>query len=173
MFADEEMPHTAGDGGGTEGNLPIALPLFAVQLQNIIPLEVVARRFPSVTSDVLKPPTEQGSQPQVQLNIEEPAIEPVKLQAQVAMDVHVSSTDLPYAFEISLKLLGLFTYAADYEVELVRSFLRQGTLSVMLPVARDMLMNLCAQLQVPLIVLPLVQLAPPPVPDAGAEQASQ
>lgn len=48
MFADEEMLHTEGDGARTEGSLPIALPHFAVQLQNIIPLEVVARRLPSV-----------------------------------------------------------------------------------------------------------------------------
>jgi hypothetical protein len=173
MFADEEMPHTLGDEGSTEGSLPIALPLFAVQIQNIIPLEVVARRFPSVTSDISVSPSGQGSQPQVQLNIEEPVIETEKLQAQVAMNVLVSSFEMPYAFEITLKLLGLFTYAAEYDVELVRIFLRQGTLSVMLPVARDLLMNLSAQLQVPLIVLPLVQLAPPPVPEAGAEQASQ
>jgi preprotein translocase subunit SecB len=173
MFADEERPPTSGDGGSREGSLPIALPLFAVQLQNIIPLEVVARRFPSVISGVPTSLSGQGSQPQVQLNIEEPSIEAEKLQAQVAMDVHVSSTDLSFSFEISLKLLGFFTFAADYDVEFVRTFLRQGTLSVMLPVARDLLMNLCAQLQVPLIVLPLVQLAPPPVPDAGTEQATQ
>jgi hypothetical protein len=69
MFADEERPPTSGDGGSREGSLPIALPLFAVQLQNIIPLEVVARRFSSVTSDMSVSPSGQGSQPQVQLNI--------------------------------------------------------------------------------------------------------
>lgn len=163
MFADEEMSHVVEEEGNVVGGLPIALPLFAVQPQNIIPLEIIARRFPSAASSVSFPSSEQANPPPVQLNmtIEEPVIEAEKLQAQVAMNVQALSTEQPFAFEISLKLLGLFTYTREYDVERVRTFLRQGTLSVMLPIARDMLMNLSAHLQVPLIVLPLVQLAPP------------
>lgn len=162
MFADEEMSHAVEEEGDRVGSWPMALPLFAVQLQNIVPLEIIARRFPSVTNAPLPSP-EQGNPPQVQLNInmEEPVIEAEKLQAQVAMNVQALSTEQPFVFEISLKLLGLFTYTREYDVERVRAFLRQGTLSVMLPIARDMLMNLSAHLQVPLIVLPLVALAPP------------
>lgn len=172
MFADEGLSQAPEDENSATGNWPIALPLFAVQLRNIIPLDITARRFPSATPDAPVSPPDQGSPPNVQLNIEEPVIETEKLQAQVVMNVQVLSTGQPYAFEISLKLLGSFTYAPEYDVERVRTFLRQGTLSVMLPVARDLLMNLSAHLQVPLIVLPLVQLAPPPVTETGGEYAS-
>ena len=162
MFADEAVPQGTEEDVKAEGNQPIALPLFAVQLQNIVPVEVIAKRFLSISSDMSEFSAEQMQPPNVQLNLEEAIIEPEKQLAQVVMNVQALSAEQPFAFEISLKLLGLFTYTREYEVERVRTFLRQGTLSVMLPFARNLLMNLSSQLQVPLIVLPLVQLAPPP-----------
>jgi len=173
MFADEAVPQGTEEDINAKGKQPIALPLFAVQLQNIVPIEVIARRFLSVSPDSLATPVEQMQPPNVQLNLEEPVIESEKQQAQVVMNVQALSVDQPFAFEISLKLLGLFTYKQEYRVERVREFLRQGTLSVMLPFARNLLMNLSGQLQVPLIVLPLVQLAPSPANESTSEHAPQ
>ena len=149
---------------------PIPLPLFAVQLQNILPVEIVAKRFPE---DIATSPLGQMNPPNAQLNIGEPEIDSETQQAQVLMEIKVEPIDEPRQFEISIKLLGLFTYSPEYSLEGVRQFLQQGSLSVLLPSARELLLSLSTRLQIPLIVLPLVQLAPPPAPDIQAEDTPQ
>jgi len=108
--------------------------------------------------------------PAIELNLEEPIIKNDTQQAQINMNIHVHSTDSPPLFEISLKLAGLFTYNANYNQETVLQFLRFGSLSVMLPFARELLLSICIRLQMPLIALPLIELAPPPT-DTKAEDA--
>lgn len=151
---------------------PLALPLFAVQLQNIVPIEIVARRFPGNENSVALSTDTQINPPAVQLNLEEPLLISETHQAQLHFNVQVLSKDIPPLFEISLKLAGLFTYDANYDQEQVRQFLRLGSLSVILPFARELLLSMCTRLQIPLIALPLIQLAPPPT-DTQAQDASQ
>ncbi len=173
MLSEQEGSHGLSESANPPGSQPISLPLFAVQLHNIIPVEVIAKRFLATTTDSAVSAPEQFNPPNVQLAIEEPIIQSESQQAQVLMNVQVISTDEPFRFEISLKLLGLFTYRHDYEVERVRTFLQQGTLSVMLPVARELLMSLSSRLQIPPIVLPLIQLAPPPISESRSENTAQ
>lgn len=166
MSSQETSPDNMGEDVSTPANQPIALPLFAVQLQNIFPVEIVARRFPTTTTLLQD---EQFVSPDAQLTIEEPTIQTETQQAHVSMNVQVLSTKGPYPFEISLKLTGQFTYREDYDLDLVRQFLKQGSLSVMLPTARELLISLSSRLQVPPIVLPLIQLAPPPASEVKRE----
>ena len=141
---------------------PFSLPLFAVQLQNMVPIEIIARRLPGNENSVVLSPATQINPPAVQLNQEEPLLNNETHQAQVLFNIQVLSNDMPPLFEVSLKLAGLFTYDANYDQKMVRQFLRLGSLSVMLPFARELLLSICTRLQIPLIALPLVQLAPPP-----------
>ncbi len=163
---------TSAEGNARPGIQPFALPLFAVQLQNIVPIEIVARRFPGNKNSIALSTDTQINPPGVQLNLEEPILLDEVHQAQVLFNIQVLSNDLPPLFEISLKLGGVFTYDANYDQELVRQFLRLGSLSVMLPFARELLLSMCTRLQIPLIALPLIQLAPPPT-DIHAEGVPQ
>ncbi len=173
MPSEQEGSHSDSESANASGSQPTPLPLFAVQPQNIIPVEIIAKRFLTTTTDSAVPLPEQFTPPNVQLAIEEPTIQAESRQAQVLMNVQVLSTSEPFSFEISLKLLGLFAFTHDYDLEFVRAFLQQGALSVMLPIARELLMSLSSRLQVPLIMLPLVQLAPPPVAEAKPKDADQ
>lgn len=170
----EQYESLGGDeSANASGNQPISLPLFGVQPQNIIPVEIIAKRFFTPLTDSAVPLPEQFAPPSVQLALEEPTIQSEGQQAQVLMNVQVLSTTEPFRYEISLKLLGLFAFMPGYDVEFVRAFLQQGALSVMLPVARELLMSLSSRLQVPLIMLPLIQLTPSPVGEAKPEDADQ
>lgn len=164
MSSDNSMEQgtTSSEGNVQPAVQPIALPLYAVQLINVVPIEIAARRFPSKENSAILSTDTQINPPTVQLNLEEPLIFNEIHQAQALFSIHVLSTDMPPLFEISLKLASLFTYDANYEQELVRQFLRQGSLSVVLPFARELLLSVCTRLQIPLIALPLIQLAPPP-----------
>ncbi len=173
MPSEQEGSSGGSESANASGSQPTALPLFAVQPQNIIPVEIIAKRFFPTTTDSAVPSPEQFTPPNVQLAIEEPTIQSESQQAQVLMNVQVLSTTEPFRFEISLKLLGLFAFTHDYDLEFVRAFLQQGALSVMLPVARELLMSLSSRLQVPLIMLPLIQLAPSPGAEAKPEDADQ
>lgn len=139
------------------------LPLlpFAVQLQNIVPVEIVAKRFPvnfdAASVGVISPSTN--------LNLAEIAINTEMRHAQVSLEVQVEFPAEPQLFEIYFKLIGSFTYTQEYSPETVQQYLQQGSLSVMLPSARELLLSLCTRLQVPMIVLPLIQLAPFPDTD--------
>lgn len=153
---------TSSEQSAQPGIQPYSLPVFAVQLQNVVPVDILARRLPANKSSFTLSPDAQISPPAVQVNLEEPALNSESRQAQVLMNIQVLSTDVPPLFEISLKLAGLFTYDPNYGEEQVIQFLRLGTLSVMLPFARELLLSICNRLQMPMIALPLIQLAPPP-----------
>src|SRR5579859_3303191 len=98
---------TTPESSSPSGVQPIPLPLFAVQLQNILPIEIVAKRFPE---DIATSPPGQMNPPNAQLNIGEPEIDSETRQAQVLMEIKVEPVGEPHLFEISIKLIGLFTY---------------------------------------------------------------
>lgn len=162
MFSDlPSDPHIEETAPPDSQQLPL-LP-FAIQLQNILPIEIVARRFPvDIAVDLASVVTSNVS---TQLTLGGLGINPEISQAQIQLELKVDFPHEPRLFEISFKLLGIFSYTRDYEPEKVEFFLRQGSLSVMLPSARELLLSLCTRLQVPMVVLPLIQLAPPPSSD--------
>ncbi len=136
-----------------------------VQLQNIFAIEIIAKRFPVIMPSVINT--------QTNLNLEDMQVFQESLQAQVILNVQVGFKDEPRPFEISFKLVGIFTYTSEYNVETVRQFLEQGSLGIMLPFARELLLNLCTRLQVPSLILHMVQLTFSPTIATGKEDASQ
>jgi hypothetical protein len=68
------------------GTQPFPLPLFAAQLQNIVPVDIVALRFPGSTDNISLSPDAKIGSPTVQLNIEEPLLNSEMQQAQVVMN---------------------------------------------------------------------------------------
>ncbi len=166
MLSDQPNKHTKEESPSPAIQHIPTMP-FAVQLQDIVPVEIVARRrFPV---EMVGPAIETATH----LNIGEPIINPETLQAQILLEAQIGLSDASHPFEISLKLAGLFSYASEYNPEMVRQFLQQGSLSIMLPSVRELLLSLCTRLQIPQIMLPLVQLAPPPTADAKAETTTQ
>lgn len=137
---------------------PISLLPFAVQLQNIFPVEIRVKRFPMDQAIDL---ASVVSTAHTRLNLSDLGIQQETLRAQIHLEIHVSFPLEPPPFEIFFKLVGIFSYTQEYPPEMVQYFLQQGSLSVMLPYARELLLNLCTRLQIPMIVLPLVQLTPP------------
>src|SRR5437763_13045596 len=101
---------------------------FAVQLKNIFPVEINARRFPV---EIVHAPTVQLSTSDIQIDEENH-----RAQSILELKVHYSSETRPY--EISCKMVGEFIYTENYEAEKVYQFLEQGSLSVMLPFAREL-----------------------------------
>lgn len=156
MFSDqtdEHLPEKTPPSGTQQ--LPL-LP-FAVQLQNIFPVEIAVKRFPTEKAiDIAS----VISTAHTQLNLGDLSIDPEILQAQIHLEVRVSFPHEPRLFEIYFKLVGIFSYTQEYSLEMVQYFLQQGSLSVMLPSARELLLSLCIRLQIPMVVLPLVQLSP-------------
>ena len=130
MPSEQEGSHSGSESANASGSQPTPLPLFAVQPQNIIPVEIIARRFFTPSTDSAIPLPEQFAPPSVQFTLEEPTIQSEGQQAQILMNVQVLSTNEPFRYEISLKLLGLFAFKQEYAVEFVRAFLQQGALSV-------------------------------------------
>jgi hypothetical protein len=131
---------------------------FAVQLQNIFPVEIKAKRFPI---DKVIDMASVVSTAHTHLNLSDLSIDTESLLAQIHLEVSVRFPQEPRLFEIYFKLVGIFSYSQNYESEMVQQFLRQGSLGVMLPSARELLLSLCTRLQVPMVVLPLIQLASP------------
>src|SRR5260370_7352831 len=160
MPSEQEGSPGSSESANASGSQPTQLPLFAVQPQNIFPVEIIAKRFLTTTTDSAVSLPEQFTPPNVQLAIEEPTIQAESRQAQVLMNVQVLSTSEPFRFEISLKLLGLFAFTHNYNLEFFRAFLQQGALSVMLPFASNYLTTLSSRLHIPLILLPLIHLTP-------------
>ncbi len=101
MLSEQEGSHGMSESANPPGSQPIALPLFAVQPHNIIPVEIIAKRFLATTTDSAVSAPEQFNPPNVQLAIEEPIIQSESQQAQVLMNVQVISTDEPFKFESS------------------------------------------------------------------------
>lgn len=130
---------------------PISLSRFAIQLQNVVPLEIVAKRFP----------LEMGTNPQVnlQINIDGIHIDSSTSQAQTILNVNIEPE--PRSFELFIKIVGLFSYSPNYSLEEVQQYLRHGSISVLLPFARELATSLCTRLQIPIVMLPLIQLADP------------
>jgi len=131
---------------------PIYFLPFDVQLQNTFCIEILARRYP----------VDIATMPHVHVSLEEAQVDLQSSQAQVTLHIQTVSDDYPPPFDISFKLLGLFSYSENYHEEEVRLFLEQGSLSILLPFARELLFSICARLQVPPMILTLVQLAPHP-----------
>jgi preprotein translocase subunit SecB len=145
------------DKGTTSSSIkPIALQTFAVQMIDIFPVEIVARRFPVAVQNISAPIS-------VQFNIADLGVNPENLQAQVTLDVKVASNGEPGLFEIQFKLVAIFTYSPEYTQEMVGQFLHQGSLSLMLPFARELVLSLSTRLRLPPIILSLVQLSSPSV----------
>jgi len=137
-----------------QAQLPLPLVPAPVQLQNIFALEIIAKRFPVIIPSVINT--------QSNLNLEDIQVLQETLQAQVILNVQVEFKEEPRPFEISFKLAGIFTYPLEHNVELVRKFLEQGSLSILLPFARELLVSLCTRLQVPPLFLQMIQVTPPP-----------
>lgn len=160
MEIDKPEDHTEEDKNSGEsapvGVQEITLLPFAVQVYNIFPIEITAKRFPVDIGDL-------ALSPNINLNLQEPIINAEALRAQAVLDVQVGFSQEPHPFYISFKIAGLFTYEPQYETNKLRQFLKQGSLSVLLPAARQLLLDICIRLQIPAIVLPLVQLASPEI----------
>jgi len=135
-----------------------------VQLLNTFCIEIIAKRYP----------VEIVSLPAVNVNLEEVQVDPEHLQAQVIVHVQTIYDNIQSSFDISFKIVGIFAYSENYKEEQARSFLEQGSLSILLPFARELLFNICARLQVPPMMLTMVQLAPhPPAYKATEEDQNQ
>lgn len=131
---------------------PVYFLPFDVQLQNTFCIEIFAKRQP----------LEIETMPHAQVELEEAQVDIETSRAQIILHVRTVSNQSPSPFDISFKLLGTFTYAETYQEENVRLFLEQGSLSILLPFAREILFNICMRLQVPPMMLTMVQLAPHP-----------
>lgn len=160
MSSDKSSQHLSE--GTSEVNSPVSssiqpvpLQLFAIQPLDVYPIEVLAKKFPVAINEL--PLTVN-----IQFNIAELHLDPESLQAQLILETKVESAEEPKVFEMSFKLLGLFTYNSEYTPEMVSQFLQQGSLSILLPFVRELVLSLSTRLRLPPIVLSLVQLAPPP-----------
>jgi len=128
---------------------------FPIQLLEIFPIEIVARRFPRPVST---PPASIN----VQFNLTELSISPESLQAQVALEVRVEPDEEKHSFEIFFKLLALFSYGAEHTPEMVRQLIQPGVFNLMIPFVRELILSLSTRLHLPPIVLSLVPLTSPP-----------
>ncbi len=168
MVADEPEQHSEDEKKIEEEVAEHAQnPLYylpsAVQLQSIFAVEIIAKRFPVNMPSVIST--------QSNINLEEVQVNHENFLAQVILNVQVGFTEEPHPFEISFKLVGIFAYTQEYNDEMVRQFLEQGSLSVMLPFARELLLSLCIRLQVPPLILQMVQLTSPPAMATETEDA--
>ncbi len=147
-----------------ETQQPLSPLPFAVQMQNIFPIEILARRFPSYTSNA----------PNILLNVKDIQIDTEHYLSQVTLEVHAGFAEEPSPFEILFRMVGQFSYTQDCSAEMVHTFLAHGSLSIMLPFARELLLNLCTRLQLPPIMLALAQISPPsPKTDINEETTFQ
>ena len=152
---------TTGEELNSEMQTLYFLP-FAVQLKNIFPVEINARRFPV---EIVHAPTVQLSTSDIQIDEE-------NHRAQSILELKVDYSSEPRPFEITCKIVGVFSYTENYDEDQVYQFLTQGSLSVMLPFARELLLNLCTRMQIPPIMLSMVQLAPPPSADEANKETN-
>lgn len=136
-----------------------------VQLQNVFAIEIVAKRFP----------VEMTNTPTAQMNLDGVSVDEAELAGEVILGLELSFAEEPRPFEISFKLLGQFIYDSKLTSTQVSTFLEQGSLGVLLPFARENLFGICARLQIPPIMLPMIKLAPPSAVDidVARTEASQ
>jgi hypothetical protein len=136
---------------------------FSVQFQNVFAAEIIARRFP-VDSSTYKP-----SDIETIVTLEGISIDTATSIAQAILSIQILLKNEPRLFEIAFKQVGLFTYSKDYSPEMVYTFLERGSLSVMLPFARETLIGICNRLQIPAIFLPMVPIISPSISNASEE----
>ena len=153
---------TTNDENDTpQHSLPISLVPFAVQLQNVVPVDIVARRFPVDFPS--------GMSVNFHTNIVGLAVDTEQRQAQVIMEMKVEPVVTPAPFEIFVRMVGLFTYSDEYSADEAQKYLQSGSLSVMLPFLRELVLQLSTRLQIPPIMLPIIKLGQP----ANTEQHTE
>jgi preprotein translocase subunit SecB len=161
-MAEEKI---ASGEANSPGFQPISLQPFAIQLQNVAPIEIIARRFPvDIKND---------TQVNVQLNTIGLHVDPDNFRAQVIIELKTEPTEEPSSFEISFTMVGIFSYSSDYDTDTVIQFLQQGSISVLLPFARELLFSLCTRLQIPPVMLSLIQIATSPDVKDNTDKSSQ
>ncbi|HEY4034753.1 MAG TPA: hypothetical protein VGL94_12390 [Ktedonobacteraceae bacterium] len=132
------------------------LPLpFEIQLVDAFPTEIVARRFPASIPEGL------NLNVAVNFSLENRHIDEDNLLAQVVLAVKVDFPTEPRLYEISFGILGLFSYKPPYTAEMVYAYLENGSLSILLPLARELLASLCMRIRVPLLYIPMYPIVPP------------
>ena len=165
VFDESEQTSQIPEGKNavhTKQQLISPLP-FDVQLQNTFFIEIVARRFPRNMEEV----------PHIKIHLEDAQVEAQNRQAQITLSVQVMFEEEHPPFEISFKLLGQFDYTQKYTEKDVHTFLMQGSLSILLPFARECLVSLCTRLQIPPMMLALAQIAPPPALNNASHEESE
>jgi preprotein translocase subunit SecB len=134
---------------------PLPFLPFGVQLQNVFTIEIDAKRFPVDTE------TFNTAATQIALSLEDIEVNDKIQRAQVILSMQIIHSGEPQIFQIAFKLLGLFTFTQEYSTELVKEFLERGSLSILLPFARELVLSLCTRLQIPPILLPMIQVELP------------
>jgi preprotein translocase subunit SecB len=152
---EEEAKHIENPG--------IPMLHFSVQFQNVFVAEIVARRFP-IDASTYKP-----TDVETIVTLEGISVDTATSIAQSILSIQVLLKNEPRLFEIAFKQVGLFTYSKDYSPEMVQTFLERGSLSVMLPFAREMLVSICNRLQIPAIFLPMVPIISPSISNTPEE----
>lgn len=142
-----------GNTNSLPPNLPISLIPFEVQLKNIVPVEIVAKRFPvDIASE-----TSVG----IQMNITELSVDPDNKQAHVMWEASLGPTVEPRSFEIMIRVIGVFSYTAEYSISDVEKYLQQESIIAIQPFIRELILSLSTRLQIPPILLPITKLAHP------------
>lgn len=144
--ADKESGPNGPNQSGTSSITPKPSP---VQLQNAVPIEIVAKRFPV---DI-----DSTSRVNVQLNVLSIEVFSDSFQAQQIIELKVVPSQNPPPFEVSFQMVGLFTFLSDYNAEIVKELIEQNGVPIVIPFVRELLLNLCYRLQIPPIMLAIVQ----------------
>lgn len=131
-------------------NLPISLIPFAIQLQNVVPIEIVAKRYP--VNIVPESPVN------IEASILDISVAPEDRQAQIITEITVIPTARPKPFEIVLQVVGAFTYPEKYNLNELHEYLESGGMGAMIPFLRELILDLSMRLQIPPIMLPVIQL---------------
>jgi len=129
-----------------------ALPA-SIQLEAAFPIEIVARRYPVVV--------QQGEVAvSTSLSLDEIQIDTENHRAQAVFGVQITFPEDVKPFDISFKIIGIFVCDPQHSQEELYSILQLSSVGVLLPFARQLLMDLCSRLQVPIIVLPMIRVEP-------------
>jgi preprotein translocase subunit SecB len=167
MSSNEPEPHLE-DETTTEETEPNVQPHYllpaSIQLINTFAIEIAATRYPV--------PITGNLDSQAHVQIEGVQIDEDNLHAQVILSIKAGFSNEPRPFEISFKLVGIFTYSNENPGDVIQ-FLNQGSLSVLMPFARELLISLCTRLQVPPLILQMIQLVPPPASKEDETEKSE
>lgn len=162
-FEHPEGEHKALEGSAEPRKDPLPFLPSEIQQHNIFVIEVAAKRFPVHINEM----------PCAELAIADVQVDDASQQAQVVLSVSLQFDNEPHPFDISFRLLSEFTYDPQVsKIDVIR-FLEMGSMSIMLPFAREVLLSICMRLQVPPIILPMVKLAPPPSFDARKDETGK